>query len=151
MSDDKCKTTTITDFADRLSWDCIHNGCSSSIGNAYLGAGIPSSVEVTNEDGSSSLLSPMSTGSSFSQVLLEHKLVDTTEVEGQPDPKTGNRRLKRRICRSKGCKTKTKNMCDHHDCRMLCINVNGRDVYGSFWCVEHWNEHLDEVSRRGNA
>ena len=80
----------------------VYNGCSKvGVGNAnILGVSVPScSVEISNEDGSSTFLgSPMSNGSFDSQVFAVHKAVDNPELllEAKPDPRTGTFRPKRR-------------------------------------------------------
>ena len=39
-------------------------------------------------------------------------------------------------------------MCGHPKCRATCRTAsNGIDVYGSFWCTEHWGYHLVESEK----
>ena len=68
-----------------------------------LGGSLPAFIDISNEDGSaSSLASPAGHVNSqdllsATQVIELHEAVDNEELEENPDPRTGNKRPKRRM------------------------------------------------------
>ena len=90
-------------------------------------------------------VSPLSAVSSLEDVMESHGFENNTETEPTP---TG-RRPKRRTCNHKGCKKATAKTCKHYRCKLRSYNVNGKDVFGYFYCDEHKHHHwMDAVAGR---
>ena len=150
VANERKKEITICEFADRLASDCIHNELSDIAGGSYLAAaktaavgdgGLPLSVNIPRGDGDgmpAPQLSPVTVASSAS--LLEgHSIVETEEKTKKGD------RKQRRTCRAPDCRKKTLFMCGHRQCRKDPQDLNGKIVYGVYYCPTCFHTHTSNV------
>ena len=88
-------------------------------------------------------VSPL-TVASFESIVDDHVFVRNKDME---HPKNGARpRPMRRTCNFVGCSKATHEMCDNYKCRARYYNVNGKDVYGYFYCSKHQPSHWSDIA-----
>ena len=138
------KHIKLVEFSDRMTYDLIHNKYSSDRGGGSL---LEMTIEVDTAQAveQQAVVSPLSAVSSLEDIMESHAFENNTETEPTP---TG-RRPKRRTCNHKGCKKATAKTCKHYRCKLRSYNVNGKDVFGYFYCDEHKHHHwMDAVAGR---
>ena len=134
------KTVTLVEFADRLAYDCIYNRLSTVSGGGQ--SLLSMVVDVTVDTAVEPQVSPL-TVASFESIVVDHQFVDNTEME---HPKNAKPRPKRRTCNYGDCKKQTQELCDNYKCRARHYNVNGKDVYGYFFCSKHQHSHWSDIA-----
>jgi hypothetical protein len=159
MPAEKNKDTSIPikDFADRMSYDCIHNCYSDTVTlNGYIPSDddVPQTIVGGRQSDVSNLTEPTATNSA-SSVMAEHPFKDNPEMEPL-DAKGKTPPIRRRcpVCadenkkKAPGEKKKnplTHKMCFHPQCLERRYKAGGKWVYGVFYCPEHYHVHYAAI------
>lgn len=143
VKDKELSGISIIDFADLVAFDCMHNGEVDRVDNAFIPIGSVN-VDLDADDVNPPALSPLSVDSSiasaYSSTMAEH--VFERNEERQPD---GRRR--RRACSYDGCNAHQHWRCKHWRCQAHSGKLNGKLVFGRFFCQAHQSAHqLEEAA-----
>ena len=80
----------------------------------------------------------------FDTVMQQHKFVKNPDL-ADPEPGQKKARPRRRICSEPTCKAYMHFCCQHYKCQLRKYKVGKEEVFGWFFCKDHWSSHWSDV------